>query len=296
MRVIIAFLILCAFSCSSKKTVVEKQSPEKVVIDSLIITKVPDATEKQVPPPLTQSVSENVGKVPKENNTIPPPPEPPKLIAVKDQFDHARWHKILQKHVSENGKVDYLGIKNSMDLDVYIDMITHTMPNDTWTKSEKLAYWINAYNALTIDLILRNYPIKSIKDIKDPWGQRFWQFGDKWLNLNYIEHNILRKMDEPRIHFAIVCASDSCPKLLNEAYTASDSESQLTKATKDFLNDKSKNEINSNSLKLSKIFKWFANDFKQNGSLIDFLNKYSEITISENAKKSYKDYNWELND
>ena len=76
-----------------------------------------------------------------------------------------------------------------------------------------LAFWMNAYNALTIDLILRNYPVDSIKDIKNPWDQRLWKLGDKWYNLNQIEHDILRKMDEPRIHFGIVCASFSCPKL-----------------------------------------------------------------------------------
>ncbi|HEX9599970.1 MAG TPA: DUF547 domain-containing protein, partial [Mariniflexile sp.] len=157
--------------------------------------------------------------------------------------------------------------------------------------------WINAYNALTIDLILRNYPIKSIKDIKNPWDQRIWKFGNEWYHLNDIEHQILRKMDEPRIHFSIVCASVSCPKLLNEAYTSKNLDVQLTNATKDFLNDNTKNSISTDKLELSKIFHWFAKDFKQNGDLIDFLNLYSDNNrISEKAKTSYKDYNWSLNE
>jgi hypothetical protein len=102
-------------------------------------------------------------------------------------------------------------------------------------------------------------------------------------------------MDEPRIHFAIVCASYSCPKLQNKAFYAENLEEQLTNATKEFLNDFERNEISENDLKLSKIFQWFTKDFKQNGSLIDFLNKYSDIQISETAKIKYKDYNWNLN-
>jgi hypothetical protein len=169
-------------------------------------------------------------------------------------------------------------------------------PANSWTREDKLAYWINAYNALTIDLIVRNYPTKSIKDIKDPWNQRLWKFGDKWQNLSDIEHKILREMNEPRIHFAIVCASVSCPKLQNVAFTASNLEEQLTKVTKEFLSDSSKNELSEDSIKLSKIFKWFKKDFEQDSSLIDFLNLYAQVTILSGAKKSFKDYNWDLND
>ena len=148
---------------------------------------------------------------------------------------------------------------------------------------------------MTIDLILRHYPVKSIKDIKDPWQQRYWKLGEKWYNLEDIEHQIL-KMDEPRIHFAIVCASISCPKLLNEAYTAENLEQQLTNVMKDFLSDTKRNFISKDKLELSKIFQWFTKDFKQNGSLIEFLNLYSNIEISAKAKTNYKDYNWDLNE
>ena len=210
---------------------------------------------------------------------------------------HSNWTSILQSNVSNKGAVDYENIKKQKEnLGKYIKSLTAHLPSETWSKKEKLAYWINAYNALTIDLILRNYPVKSIKDIKDPWEQRLWKFGNKWLNLNDIEHEILRKMDEPRIHFAIVCASFSCPKLQNTAFIAKDLDSQLTKATKEFLNDSERNIITENQLEISKIFKWFAKDFKTEGSLIDFLNKYSDIEISSKAKKSFLDYNWDLND
>ena len=103
-------------------------------------------------------------------------------------------------------------------------------------------------------------------------------------------------MNEPRIHFAIVCASYSCPKLQNEAFTSSKLEEQLSKATKEFLADKSRNIITKDEIKLSKIFQWFSKDFKQNESLIDFLILYTEVKISPKAKKSYLDYNWDLNE
>ena len=145
-------------------------------------------------------------------------------------------------------------------------------------------------------MIIDNYPVKSIKDIKQPWDKKFFKIGGEAMSLNQIEHEILRKMDEPRIHFAIVCASYSCPKLQNEAFTANNLEIQLTNATKEFLADKNRNEISEKSIKISKIFDWFAKDFTQDGSLIDFLNTYTDVTISPKAKKRYLEYNWALNE
>lgn len=216
--------------------------------------------------------------------------------------EHQLWSKLLQKHVSENGNVNYAGFKKDRkDLLAYIETLQlsyeELVQENDGTRTELLAYWINTYNALTIDLIVRNYPLNSIKDIEDPWDQRFWKFGNKWFNLNDIEHQILRKMNEPRIHFAIVCASESCPKLQNKAFTGDQIDTQLADATKEFLSDNTKNQLSENSIKLSRIFKWFGNDFKSKDSnLIDFLNQYSDVTISDTAKKSYLGYNWNLND
>ncbi|WP_412559938.1 DUF547 domain-containing protein [Winogradskyella sp. MIT101101] len=289
---ILVVALLTSACCGAKNTVVAQ--PEQTM-EVPVVTEVPDAVEA---PPAPGSL------VDETEVEIPLPPKPPKLKdddVVDDYkpeaFNHSRWNKLLKKYVTESGNVDYKGFKNNpTELSVYIDDLTHNTPTEDWNRGDKLAYWINAYNALTVDLILKNYPLESIKDIKDPWDQRLWQFGDKWYNLNDIEHEILRKMDEPRIHFAIVCASVSCPKLQNEAFTASKLEEQLTNATNEFLADTSKNEISKDEIKLSKIFKWFKKDFEQNGSLIDFLNQYTTVTISESAKKSYKDYNWDLND
>ena len=137
---------------------------------------------------------------------------------------HQLWDELLQKHVSDNGHVNYNSIKKDhKELLNYIRVLTMIASHqkfETLSNNQKIAYWINAYNALTIDLIIRNYPVKSIKDIKDPWDQKFYTFNGEMLSLNQIEHDILRKMDEPRIHFAIVCASESCPKLQNKAFVA----------------------------------------------------------------------------
>jgi hypothetical protein len=293
--VLITTLVFTSSCCRTQK-VVQK---EPILNDNTaIVTEVTDAVE--APSKLAtlklkdNSIEESLG----EDGTV----SDDGIIETTETiytaaFDHAIFNNLLKKHVTSDGNVNYNGFKSdSKTLQIYIDLLKTYQPIDSWAKEDKLAYWINAYNALTIDLILRNYPTKSIKDIKDPWDQRLWQLGKKKYNLNDIEHKILRKMNEPRIHFAIVCASVSCPKLQNGVFTALNLEKQLSNATKEFLTDPAKNELSENNIKLSKIFKWFKKDFEQNGSLIDFFNQYSKVSISNGAKKSYKDYNWDLND
>ncbi|MBE0393840.1 hypothetical protein BJQ96_03713 [Flavobacterium sp. PL0002] len=212
-------------------------------------------------------------------------------------ISHSKWNTLLQRNVSANGTVNYKGFqKNSGELQSYLNELAANVPTKYTSRNATLAYWINAYNAFTVKLILDNYPTKSIKDIKDPWGQKFFTLGNKKYSLEEIEHEILRKMGEPRIHFAINCASFSCPSLLNEAYTESKLSNQLSAASKRFINDKSKNTITANKVEISKIFDWFEGDFKKKGSVIDFLNQYSTTKINSNAKISYKDYNWSLNE
>lgn len=145
-------------------------------------------------------------------------------------------------------------------------------------------------------LILDNYPVKNIKDIKKPWDQEFIVLEKRAYSLGEIEHKILRKMNEPRIHFAINCASYSCPNLLNEAFTEAKIEKQLEQSTMSFINDTTKNYITKDNIEISKIFDWFSGDFIKEGNLIDFLNRYSTVKINLNAKIKFKDYNWNLND
>ena len=174
-------------------------------------------------------------------------------------------------------------------------MYTAKPNNSNWSKDEKLAFWINAYNAYTIKLINDNWPLKSIKDIENPWTGNLYPVGGEFVSLNDIEHKVLRKMQEPRVHFAIVCASYSCPKLLNEAYTADKIESQLSAQTKSFVNDTKRNKITASKAELSEIFNWFKSDFTANGTLIEFINKYSTVQINKDAKISHLTYDWSLN-
>ncbi|HHB78510.1 MAG TPA: DUF547 domain-containing protein [Saprospiraceae bacterium] len=219
-------------------------------------------------------------------------------------ISHQLWDELLQAHVTDDGIVDYEGfIKEKDKFNRYLDLLRQGTPNRSWKRTEQLAYWINAYNAFTVKLIIDHYPVKSIKDIKrgvpfvnTVWDIKFIEIGGKKYDLNNIEHGILRKrFHEPRIHFAVNCASASCPPLLNHAYTGAQLNRQLSQQAKRFLADKSKNIITPDRLQLSKIFKWFRKDFTQKGSLIDFLNLYAPTTIHKNAKISYLPYDWRLN-
>jgi len=208
---------------------------------------------------------------------------------------------LLKKHVNNNGWVNYTTFKNELEkLDNYIVYLTKTTPNKKWSKNKEKAFWINAYNAYTIKLILENYPLKSILDFKineeDAWNIPFAKIGGKYYTLNVIEHEILRKkFNDPRIHVGINCASVSCPKLANFAFTEKNVDSKLEDLMKKFINDNSRNKINSKKIKLSKIFEWFTEDFTKKGSLIDYLNQYSSIKINKKAKISFLNYDWKLN-
>ena len=209
---------------------------------------------------------------------------------------HHRWNSQLQKYVSETGIVNYKSWKKDQgQLETYIMTLSQFPPSEIVSIDYKLAYWINAYNALTVKLILKYYPLNSIKEIKNPWNVKCFSTGDKEYSLGDIEHKILRKMDEPRIHFAINCASKSCPKLLNEAYTEKKIENQLNSVTKLFLLDKTKNQLNENKLFLSKIFLWFGKDFGSKKMMLEFITKYSKINLMQ-SKVNYLSYNWDLNE
>ena len=210
---------------------------------------------------------------------------------------HDRWDNELKKYVSIDGRVNYKKWgANKHGIKSYIEVLQQNPPKQYWSKNEILSYWINAYNALTILLILDNYPLESIKKIKNPWSKKVFSINNINYSLSEIEHKILRKMDEPRIHFAINCASISCPNLSNNAYKADQLENQLEISTKNFLNDKSKNIFSQNQVKLSKIFLWFNKDFGSKKSLIKFINLYAPRTISEKTRFKYLKYNWLLNE
>ena len=213
------------------------------------------------------------------------------------KIDHSKWTEILQLYVAENGDVNYKKMQKNRDtLKVYLNDLASNPPKDSWSNSEIKAYWINAYNAFTVQLVLDNYPIKSIKDISEPWAQMFFKIGGKSMSLNTIEHEILRPMGDPRIHFAIVCASESCPKLLNYAYESETLNDQLDQAAKEFINDASKNSLTASEITISKIFKWFKSDFPKGDDFISYLNNYSIVKLFPETKNNYQNYNWFLNE
>lgn len=221
---------------------------------------------------------------------------------------HQLWNELLKAHVKPDGRVDYKGfIREKPKLESYLKLLSENAPDRSkWSKNEQLAYWINVYNAFTVKLIVDFYPTKSIRDlgprikiplIKDVWHYKFFKIAGVDMSLDEVEHSILRKeFEEPRIHFAINCASVSCPPLLNEAFVASTLENQLIRVTTTFVNDPSRNKISAQSAQLSSIFSWFKGDFTKKGTLVEFLNSYSKVKISPNARITFLDYNWNLNE
>lgn len=219
---------------------------------------------------------------------------------------HAEWTELLKLHVDAKGHVSYKGFKkDAARLDAYLKELSDCPPTSDWTANERMAYWINAYNAFTVQLIIDHYPVKSIKDIgprlsiplvNSVWDVKFFKIGGKEMTLNQIEHDILRKeFNEPRIHFAIVCASYSCPRLLNEAYLPSTLVRQLQAQAVEFINDPNRNTIAADHLQLSSIFNWFKGDFTKKGTLPDFIRTYAKVKVSDRAKVSFLDYDWSLN-
>ncbi|MDX1463911.1 MAG: DUF547 domain-containing protein [Marinirhabdus sp.] len=212
--------------------------------------------------------------------------------------DHSAWTSLLKKHVDNDGMVDYKGFQNDQaKLDEYLNLLASQDPSDNWSVQELLAFYINLYNAQTVKLIVENYPVESIKDINSPWTKGRARVGDKELSLGGIENGILRKMNEPRIHFAINCASISCPKLRQEAYTAAKIDEQLQEQTLEFINGP-QNDIAPNQAELSSIFKFYPDDWKVDGkvNITGYINQYSDTKLNPKADLTYKNYDWGLNE
>ena len=229
---------------------------------------------------------------------------------------HQLFSELLNKYV-KNGLVDYKNLKNDDRLDNYLAQLSNT--NSThFTQDQKLAFWINTYNAFTLKVVSENYPIKSITELhtggkligyligKTVWDKKFIIINNEKYSLNDIEHKILRQMNEPRIHFAIVCASISCPSLSNEAFNSNKLEVQLEKSVKKFINDSARNHFDLKNRKayISKIFSWFNEDFgTSDDNILKFISNYLPYDIQEDLKKNfanwsivYKSYDWNLNE
>ena len=217
--------------------------------------------------------------------------------AVVAQPDYKSWDTFLKKYVSTSGDVDYKSIKaNKKELEAITKAFSETSVLTSWSKNDQLAFWINAYNVFTIDLVVNHHPIKSIQNLDGgkTWDVKRIAIGGKKYSLNNIENDIIRpQFKDARIHFAVNCAAKSCPPILNSAFFGKTLDEQLDAVTKKFISNTKYQNITSGKMTLSKIFDWYKVDF---GDIFTFINKYSTIKVNKNTAIVYKDYDWSLND
>ena len=225
--------------------------------------------------------------------------------ALGPAVDHSIYSDLLKEHV-KNGQVNYHGFKSDeAKLDQYLKVLEDT-DIKRLSPNEQFAFYANAYNAWTIKLILSGYPgIKSIKDLgslfRSPWKKKIVRIDGTVLTLDEVEHNILRpRFKDPRVHFAINCTAFSCPPLRSEPYQCGKLDQQLNDATRMFINNPERNYLEGNTLYVSKIFKWFAEDFDHD--VVGFLSKHAEKNFKQkleskknSLKVKYLYYDWSLN-
>ena len=229
-------------------------------------------------------------------------------------FDFSDWDALIKKHVSPKkvdgvmiNAVNYKNLKNDGNFKKLISRLNSVRENSLKTHEEKLVFWINTYNILSAKMVVDRFPIKSIKDagsfFSPVWEKPAGRVAGKERTLNEIEHEILRKMNEPRIHVAIVCASVSCPDLRLEAFTADKLNEQLSDQMKRFLQSSEKGmrmDKKKNRVYLSPIFKWFKDDFESRGGVLKVISNYvspeaAKELMSPGIDVSYLDYNWGIN-
>jgi len=219
------------------------------------------------------------------------------LNILQAQPDYTSWDTFLKKYVSVSGDVDYKSIKaNRKELDAITKSFSAVSVLPSWSKNDQLAFWINAYNIFTIQLIVDNYPIKSIQNLDGgkTWDVKRITMNGKKYSLNNIENDIIRpQFKDARIHFAVNCAAKSCPPILNAAFFGKSLDTQLEAVTKKFINNSKFQTIAASKLTLSKIFDWYAVDF---GDINTFVNKYSTVKVNKNTVVIFKEYDWTLND
>ena len=232
-----------------------------------------------------------------------------------DRIDHAAWNQLLQNFVNEQGEVDYRSWHASTaareSLDSYLNTLSTASTSVPAARESQFAFWINAYNAVTIKGILREYPTTSIRNHTaklvgyNIWKDLLLNVGDTQISLNDMENEVLRKMGDPRIHFAIVCASHSCPRLLNQAYTGQELENQLLINTKQFFANPEnfQYDVNQRQFRISSILDWFKTDFgSDQAAQLRTIARYLptqaayDAAVADSVRVSYLDYDWSLNE
>ena len=250
-------------------------------------------------------------------DSVPTPPATESAsVLVDDRALHAPWSQLLARYVQpgEDGvnRFDYGGLKASKadaeTLRAYISTLEET-DVQTLSRDAQFAYWANLYNALTIQLIIDNYPVKSIMRIRPtlisigPWKKDITSVGGRDLSLDDIEHEILRKQwSDPRVHYAVNCASYGCPNLQTKAWVAETLSDDLHAAARDFVNHPRGVTIRRDGrLQVSTIYKWFREDFGDSeAGVIAHLLQYADPDLTEkiSANPDIRDheYDWDLND
>lgn len=246
-------------------------------------------------------------------------------------FDYTLYAGILKAYVDDSGMVNYKQLKaNRTNLDTFIHAMADLDPKQLakWDEQSRLVFYINAYNALTLKVIIDNYPIKaswlksrvypknSIRQISGVWNKIKFNIAGRQVTLDHIEHKILRKkFHEPRIHTALVCAAMGCPPLRNEPYLPAKLDEQLSDQSRRFLRPPEKFRLVDNALYLSPIFKWFGKDFVANygsdkafkgydqpgAAVLSFIAGYVDADVADRLKQlplevKYSDYDWLLNE
>lgn len=234
--------------------------------------------------------------------------------ASTQKIDHSIWHRFLKKYVvaphpSGINRVRYQAVSDEerKSLEVYLQTL-QGLPISTYNRAEQKAFWINLYNAVTLELILSRFPVASIREInispglfvKGPWGAKLVTIEGEKLSLDDIEHRILRPIwRDSRVHYAVNCASLGCPNLQPTAFTADNTESLLEKAAKEYINHPRGVAIGNGKLKVSSIYVWFQEDFGGGEGLMEHWREYAEGPLAD-ALQTYAGglehaYDWRLN-
>lgn len=227
------------------------------------------------------------------------------------RLDADAWDGFLDRHTRQTSdvagvRVDYAGLAREPAWRAFVEGLEQaSLPPD---RSGRLAFWIDVYNILAIDMVVRHLPLDSIRDVgsllRPVWKRPAGEVAGRSVTLDEVEHEILRPLGEPRIHAAIVCASTSCPSLRREAFRADRLDAQLDAAMRDWLADPDKGlRVEAGKVRLSKIFDWFAEDFAAAGGVLAFVRPYLEPPVRQaldalgpNPRVVWFDYDWSLND
>ncbi|MEM7222309.1 MAG: DUF547 domain-containing protein [Pseudomonadota bacterium] len=229
-------------------------------------------------------------------------------------IDHRAWDRFLKRYVTERpGRANLVAYgkvsrADARALQGYIDGLA-ALPISTYNRPEQFAYWINLYNALTVNVVLDHYPVKGIRDIDispgwfadGPWGKKLVTIEGEDVSLDDIEHRILRPIwQDPRIHYAVNCASIGCPDLVKQAVTADNAEAYLTAGARNYVNDPRGAQIRGGKLYVSSIYNWFEEDFAVDGGVVAHLKKYANPDLASYLAQidevSGDGYDWALND